>query len=135
MLLKILMYGALLLSNSTKIKWINFKITKYQHSNVQLISLSLQMVRLALLVQMVNFSILEQSHVQIVKINKNISLTLMNANNFIKNLTMIQAKTGSHKIAIANRLTTNWETLSPKVFQFNNARLINHSLLRIWNHV
>jgi len=89
------------------------------------------MVKLALLALQVNFLTLEQNHVLTVKINKNIFQITMNANNFTKNPIMIQVKTGLHKMAIANLLTTNSDNLRLKVFQCNNVPLINHSPLKI----
>lgn len=65
------------------------------------------MVKYALHVLQVSYLTLEQSHVQTAKINKNIFPTLMNASNCTENLTMIQVKTGLHKMVIANQLIIN----------------------------
>lgn len=107
MFLKIHMFGVLLLNNNRKIELISLKVTKYRQNNVQSISHSLKMVRYVQHVHRVNFLTSEQNLAQTVKINKNISLSLMNANNSTKNLTTMQVRIGSQKTVIVSLLTTN----------------------------
>jgi len=97
------MFGVLLHKSNIKIKWMNSRKITFQHSNAQLINLSLQTVKVVRFVLPASFIMLLKKRAQLAKNYKNIFQILMNASKPIRNQTTMQVKIGSLKMVIASQ--------------------------------